>query len=207
MSNAVVHGHGDSLDRAPYIAIQDYLESLQLNMEFRSIYKRARYRRHIDNLEALEDVFEILQRDDTPRGLFVILSKTLGISQSTLSTWRARVRKDPSWRPKRSNYGKHKLVFSLEEEEQLVQYMHENYIHNGLFYSDRDFYYDAIRYHNFLTEEKAKQIQTGASADLTIRNFKCSPKFIIDFRKRWNMALRRSNLKRRPKATPEQKSL
>ena len=44
----------------------------------------------------------------------------------------------------------------------------------------------------------------GALADLTVRNFKCWPKFIIDFRKRWNMALRRPNLKRRPKATPEQ---
>ena len=68
LPNAVAHWHSDSLDdHAPYIArdfseVQDYLESLQLNMEFRSIYKRARYRRHIDNLEALEDVFEVLRK-------------------------------------------------------------------------------------------------------------------------------------------------
>ena len=204
----VLFGPTDSADHPPYVAesaqeLDKWLADVDLNM-LSGLYKRRRYHNYKDKREELEEIFTVLQRDNPPRCLFSTISRVVGIPKSTLSTWRARLKTNSEWRPSRTNYGCHRKIFTEDQEKVLIAQIRENFIDRHLFYSDRDFRDDCIRFYNELMSERIQKIQMGELPAEKIKNFKCSPHFIIDFRKRWAHSLRRPSLKRRPPATPDQ---
>ena len=201
-------GRSADVDRPPYVAqtareVVESLEDFDLNT-LTGLYKRRKYHNYKDQREELDEIFKILKRDKVPRCLFSNIARVTGIPKSTLSTWRKRLRTHSDWRPSRMNYGRHRKVFTEDEEKLLIQHIRENFLERNLFYSDRDFHDDAIRFYNDLMRQRIQKIENGELPPQKIKNFKCSPHFVIDFRKRWAHSLRRPSLKRRPQATPEQ---
>ena len=182
---------------------EEYMERWNDDFVFTSLYKRERYRNHKDNLDNLEFIFCLISKE-LPRRTSKIISSTTGIPKSTISTWRKKLRINPQWRPKRTNYGRHTRIFTEEEEIALMGQIREQFLSKDLFYSDKDFQYDCIAFYNKLINDKIEKIKKKELPPQRFKNFKCSPHFIIDFRKRWNHSLRRPNLKRRPSASKEQ---
>jgi hypothetical protein len=81
------------------------------------------------------------------------------------------------------------------------------YLSKGLYYSDEDFKLDALLFHERVlteSEEAYRQGTLGLTSLARVRQFKCTPPFIQDFRRRHYMTLRRPNFKRRPSASQEQ---
>ena len=181
-----------------------------LAKRFRQIYKRKRYLNHKDKIEQLEDVFQWLLEDIANplvhnRGGKKLISEITGIPVSTLSTWRSNLMENPNWRPSRTNYGKQKKIFTDTEEEELIEYIQNTYLKKGLFYSDQDFRYDVLQFYRKKAFQEIEDMQLGFCQKQKIKKFRCSPSFIISFRKRWQQRLRRPNFKRRPNVTFEQK--
>ena len=174
----------------------------ELLARFSQLYKRQRYLPHKDR--NLDDIMQWLMEPGHIRGEQKMMSEITGVPESTLSTWKHNLTVYGSeWRPSREHYGEHLRAFTDEQELELMARIEQDYLSQGLFYSDQDFAYDARRFY-IECWEKACAAVVGTGVPFIVRDFKASPSFILQFRQRHKRALRRPNLKRRPTVTPEQ---
>jgi hypothetical protein len=129
------------------------------------------------------------------------------ISDSTLSSWRRQLQRDPSWPPSRRAYAGPRRIFTDAQEDELIRRVRAEYLDRGLYYCDEDFKLDALRFY----EEIRQDLEDRALGDPQAKNmldalplFKASPKFIRDFRNRNRFSLRRPAFRRRCTTTKEQ---
>lgn len=175
----------------------------ELKALFSVLYKRHRYLPHKDR-----DISQILAYLSSNRLRFgdqKVLSDITGVPTSTLSTWKRKLQDNKDWVPSRDNYGQHLKIFTDEQEAELMRQIRSNYLDQGLFYSDQDFRYDAIKFYNAIMKQRSElPAEQQRPWPERWKHFRCSPAFIIGFRRRWQQSLRRPNFKRRPAATREQ---
>jgi hypothetical protein len=170
------------------------------------LYPRLPYYKHKDRLDdpKLTWVFENLQ-GVVPYGGIAKLAAKVNIPASTVQTWKMNVDIDPTWRPSHEAYSDTQRTFTDEEEQRLLTQVMTSFLEKGLYYSDADFKVDALQFHQHLVAEaEAEALSTGRTDPIVVRAFKYSPPFIIDFRKRHMMSLRRPSIKRRPTTTDAQ---
>jgi hypothetical protein len=132
----------------PEVLTADSWIDQHLSPQQLSVYKRGPDKHHKDNLARLEPIFRMLQACPRVTGLMKALAKRTGISRSTLSTWKANLLSDPSWRPRRIHYASARRIFSDEQERELATRIATTYIAKGLFYTDADFKLDALRFYH-----------------------------------------------------------
>lgn len=179
---------------------------LQANRSSPGPYRRLPYQHHKDHIHELDFVFRALC-DEIPFGGLSLLSKQTRISDSTLSTWRRQLQKDPNWRPSRRAYAAPQRIFTDAEEDALVLKIRADFLDKGLYFCDEDFRLEAARFYEQIRQdlEDRSLVDPGARRRLdALPIFKISRHFIRDFRKRNRLSLRRACFKRRRPATKEQ---
>jgi hypothetical protein len=167
-------------------------------------YVRGPYRHHKDNLDALAVIFSMLLDAPKVTGLTQKLSEKTNIPRSTLSTWRLNLLHDPTWRPMRYHYPRARRAFTDEQEQELATSIADEYIDAGFLYTDADFKIDALRFYQlimFRTNEAMGEKELTDDQMRKITAFTACAKLIQAFRARDRLSLRRSSLRRRPKAT------
>jgi hypothetical protein len=97
------------------------------------VYKRGPYEHHKDNLLKLEPIFKILQISPRSTGFMEALARRTSLSRSTLSTWKANLLANPSWRPMRIHYSFPQQAFPDEQDRELATGIAVSYIEKGVF--------------------------------------------------------------------------
>jgi len=119
------------------------------------------------------------------------IARHFQIKERTVCNWIEKLQKDPTWEgPLRKKDPNKDFVFNQEQESGLENIVLE-YTQN---------------HHLGMKSETFKQITSQVIEDERIevtRNFNFSPKWISNFKKRYNFTSRRGHLKRRPKASKE----
>lgn len=124
-------------------------------------------------------------------GLLTTLAEQTNIPRQTLSHWKQSVIRNPLWRPwcrtRKLTY------FTPEEEKMMADYIKVNYIDKKKIFTNQDF--------------KAYAITVYAQIHCNDENyesltFKCSNKFIRQFKMRHGFSSRKSHFKRRPIVDP-----
>jgi hypothetical protein len=122
------------------------------------------------------------------------------ISESTLSSWRTRLRKTPDWRPSRRAYALPRRIFTGDQEDQLVTRIKTRYLEDNLFYCDEDLKLDALHFYEEIRSELEERALDDPEAEKRLQTMplsKASAPFILGFRYRNRLTLRRPLLKPR----------
>lgn len=115
------------------------------------------------------------------------------VPESTLRDWYRQFQNNLDWRPYDYKvHGVHHRIFSDEEEEAIAKFIEDNYFSQGYAFHNADF--QKIAVDAFLMKYKDSE---------TIPDFRCSPGFITDFKKRNDFSQRRAHYKRRPDVDKE----
>jgi hypothetical protein len=157
------------------------------------LYKRRLHQHQKNHTEELEPIFRALREYMLFAGL-ESLSRATHISESTLSSWRTKLRKTPDWRPSRRAYALPRRIFTDGQEEQLAERIKMRYLRENLFDCDEDFKLDALHFCGEIRSELKERAFDGPEAEKGLQTmpfFKASAPFIRDFRCRNRLALRR----------------
>jgi hypothetical protein len=170
------------------------------------LYKRGPYKAHKRHIAQLESIFKALSPMDViPHGGLTQLAHLSHIPRTTLETWRTNLRSDPDWRPSCAHYSLNNQVFTSSQECRFVREIQARFLQHGLYYSDEDFRFDALAFHQRLILESQEAVAAGKTPDLPKKlEFTCSPSFIQNFRDRHSFALRRPAYHRRCRVTEGQ---
>jgi hypothetical protein len=126
------------------------------------VYKRPGYRKHKDRFDDIEWIFRSLQ-SEVPYGGIARLSKLTNITASTLQRWKVKVDTHPTWRPSHQAYSDVKRISTDEQEQRLLTRLMASLLEKGLYYSDADFRFDALRFDQaiLLTRVMASFLEKG----------------------------------------------
>ena len=131
------------------------------------------------------DILKLHRRGDIPN-----ISKHTKFKVKTLYEWSDRLKKDPNYSPLSQQYGKHRRIFTDEEEDNITDYIITQILLKGILFTDQDFE-DLIMcafIEKFKDEEDYKKIP----------QFVCSKGFIYNFKKKHRLSSKRCHAKRRP---------
>ena len=103
----------------------------------------------------------------------MIISKETGIPYSTISRWQRELAKDINFNPLDKKWCYHLRIFTDEEEDHIADYIVQNFISTGAYFTDDDFQEVA------LTVYKEKYLSLINSNDedskkVKLRTFTCS---------------------------------
>ena len=102
---------------------------------------------------------------------------------------------DPQFNPLQQNYGKHKKIFSDSEEDVIADFIIENYVNQGLYFTNEDFKEIVMAAWN---EKYMKYIDSENPDDIKkYKEFHCSAGFITDFKYHHMLLSKVFHLKRR----------
>lgn len=118
--------------------------------------------------------------------ILTILHEQYRVSRSTLVGWQKKWEiTEPDWMPGDvHNYSNAKRIFPDSVEEGVSDYITENYIKQGYYFSDKEFKNVMFRAYNM--------------EDSITKDFHCSPGFIVDFKNRHRFSSRKAHPKKRP---------
>lgn len=143
----------------------------------------------------LEDVIAKLSRG-FPR--ISKIAQTSGIPDSTLRSWKDKLKCNPCWRPWNNEHGAGHRVFTDLEEASIKDYIVDCFLKPGYVFTNEDFVEIAMNAY-------LSKYPEGTNFDES-KEFLVSHQFIADF-KNWNhLSTRVLHPKRRPQATEEEKS-
>ena len=107
---------------------------------------------------------------------------------STLYRWTKRWDQDPLYDPSdKSIYGKINRIFTDDQEQSITDYIDNNYIKAGNYFSGIHFQTLAYDAYDEIFVEKEDQPE-----------FSCSPTFIQSFKERHNISSRMAHFRQRP---------
>ena len=142
------------------------------------VIKRGRYNDYTKYKAEIPKIIDCLRK--TKRGDITGIHQVTGIPLSTISRWHRSLCLNPRFNPLDKKYGQHKRIFTDEEEDSLADYIVDNYIIPGHYFTDDDFRELALQ------AWKEKYIPILNSSDPEIRSqykeFTCSRGFIYDFK-------------------------
>ena len=163
-------------------------------------------RPYIDYSKFSDQIPTILGRlINTKRGDLQKVSSETGIPYSTISRWHQQLAKNTKFNPLNRKWGEHKRIFTDYEEDSIADFILENYIKKGLYFTDDDFREIA------LAAWREKYLPLLDSEDENIRKefkeFHCSAGFIADFKYHHRFSSKVFHIKRRadPNNEKEQK--
>ena len=114
---------------------------------------------------------------------------SFGVCLPTVYRWRKQYEKDPQWRPWKTNKGRDRRVFTIEEETAISDYITVNWLVLGRVFTDQDFH--------DLAHEAYRMKYLSGNED-SVRDFHASPGFIADFKRRNGFSSRCAHPKKRP---------
>lgn len=156
------------------------------------LFKRTPYRDYEAIKDEIPHILHALR--NTKRGDIAKYSKQTGIPFSTLSRWHKELLENPSFNPLNKKYGLSLRIFNDAEEDSIADYIVQNYILKGLYFTDDDFIEVAM------SAYREKYIPILNSADPNIRKnykeFHCSRGFINDFKYHHGLSSKVFHLKR-----------
>lgn len=172
--------------------------------ELMKLFKRSPYRSYKEFKNEIPKVIERLrhrQYGDQKK-----ISEETGIPTSTLSRWAHKLEEDPSFDPLDTKYGEHLRIFTDDEENNISDFIVENFIIPGNYFTDEDFKEVAM----IAWREKYLPLINDDDDDNAIRKkvkeFHCSAGFISDFKENHRFSSKKMHLRRRPgKRTDEEK--
>ena len=126
------------------------------------------------------------------------IAQTTGIPDSTLRTWKDKLKQNPSWRPWNNNHGTGHRIFADLEEQAIKDFIVTCFLQPGYVFTNEDFVEIAVN--AYLTKYKDK---TNFEE---MKDFLVSHQFIHDFKKRNHLSSRTLHSRRRPNVTEEEKS-
>ena len=136
-------------------------------------------------------VLKQLQRN----GKVSTMSQSTGIPRSTLYDWRSKLADDPCWNPvTKSKSGQHRRIFTDKEENQIAEYVRNEFIAKKQLFTDLDF-------RDIIMSFYRQKVADGHHH----RPFSGSHGFISDFKKRHRFSSRKVHYKRRGVLDPEQR--
>lgn len=147
------------------------------------------YTQHWRVPEACYQEWKRAEEDPTFKARTIMqMSRDTKIPHQTLSRWKARFQHDKEFR----NYyydsrGQWRRVFTWEEEEAIANFIRENYVAPGIYFTDEDFR------ELVTTAYLMKYIDSEAPPQ-----FKASNGFIYSFKQHHGFSSRRAHYKRRP---------
>jgi hypothetical protein len=167
---------------------------------------RPRYADHKDD-PLLEPYFRALASPSVPRGGVSLVASSAKLCYSTADTWHRVLQVDPTWRPSHEAYRVSHLVFTEEEEYELMLRINMKFLKKGLLFTDTLCQAEARK---LATEVIAKLDESARQGEhvagpryLRLLEFRASLHFVADFRDRHAVSLRRPTLKRRPTVNVE----
>ena len=114
------------------------------------------------------------------------LSTELGIPQSTLYRWRDTSKRDPEWRPWKTNKRNQHRIFTDAEETSMCDFICRNFLEPGILFTNQDFKRIALD----------AWLEKYRDSDNDCR-FEASDGFVTKFKKRHGFTSRRAHHKRR----------
>ncbi len=116
------------------------------------------------------------------------LAKKIEQKTSTLKKWRVKLKKDPNWRPSKTNMRKSHRAICSDFEEEIVKHINKKFLSVGEPLNDKIFTEEMMK---FSKEKNA--VENGFISE----KFKCSRKFVRNFRQRHNYVIKKKHIKRR----------
>ena len=113
------------------------------------------------------------------------LSTELGIPQSTLYRWRDTSKRDPEWRPWKTNKRNQHRIFTDAEETSMCDFICRNFLEPGILFTNQDFKRIALD----------AWLEKYRDSDNDCR-FEASDGFVTKFKKRHGFTSRRAHHKR-----------
>lgn len=157
------------------------------------LFKRAPYRNYETIKDQISDILNALRK--TKRGDIAEFSRQTGIPFSTLSRWQKELIRNASFNPLDKKYGLSLRIFTDLEEDAIADYITQNYILKGLYFTDDDFIEVAMAAYR----EKYIPILNSEDPNIrkTFKEFHCSRGFINDFKYHHGFSSKVFHLKRR----------
>lgn len=162
------------------------------------LFKRCPYRDYSKVEDKIPIVLEHIRKENLERGELSNVSRTTGIPLATIIRWRKNILEDPSFNPTNKKHGQHLRIFTDYEENSIADYIVDNYIICGMYFTDEDFKEIAL----LAWQEKYLPMLDMNNQD-DFKEFHCSAGFIDDFKKNHRFSSKMFHLKRRPESSAE----
>lgn len=164
-----------------------------MNGKLPKLVKRQAYN---DYSKFEKDIPAVLNRlINTKRGDLKQVSQETGIPYSTISRWHQQLGKNTRFNPLDRKWGQHSRIFTDAEEDAIADYIFENYIQKGSYFTDEDFVEIAME----AWREKYIPILNSTDPDekKKFKPFSCSRGFIQDFKYHHMFSSKVFHIKRR----------
>ena len=162
--------------------------SARMNMFPREarVFKRV-YRRYATRKKTMDNVYKFIEENNASVRPCAI-SQMFGIPESSARRFVKRWNEDHDYRNyDYSSRGEHNRIFSAEEERSIADFIRQNILEPGYYFTDDDFRQWIVQ--AFLEKHRDN--------DEELPEFNASNGFIYDFKRRNNISSRRAHFKRR----------
>ncbi len=149
------------------------------------VVKRHPYIHYEKYPEVVSRIITILKNHR--RGDIQKISQHTKFKVRTLYNWAAELKKNPSFNPLEKKLGKHKRIFTDEEEDAITDYIIQNILIAGILFTDEDF-------EDLIMTAFMEKYRNSTN----IPHFSASKGFIYDFKKNHGIVSRKCHTKRRP---------
>ena len=149
------------------------------------IYKRNAYHRHKNETESIPLLMNTLK--NCKRGEMKQIESATGVSYNTLKDWRRNVIVDPKFTPCHQQTRPKKRIFTIEEEENIAQFIKDEVIRPGYFFSDQVF--RELIINAYLEKYRDSE---------NIKYFNASDGCIFDFKSKFRISSKKCHIRRRP---------
>lgn len=149
------------------------------------IYKRTAYHRHKNETESMPLLMNTLK--NCKRGEMKRIESETGVNYNTLKDWKRKLKDDPNFTPCHHQIRPNKRIFTIEEENNIANFIREEIIKPGYFFCDDDF--RGLIMNAYL--EKYSNLED-------IKPFNASDGYINDFKTHHRISSKKCHIRRRP---------
>ena len=149
------------------------------------IYKRTAYHKHKNETESMPLVMNTLK--NCKRGEMKRVAAQTGINYNTLKDFHRKLKDNPDFTPCHKQIRPNKRIFTIEEENNVAEFIKEEIIKPGYFFSDDDF--RELIINAYL--EKYRDAEN-------IKQFNASDGYIWDFKNKYRISSKKCHIRRRP---------
>lgn len=187
-----------SQNHKPYYSDEEIIATYGISTDLRYKETYNHYFRLRKKWEAVFTSFakRVVQlQGNLPYGEQTGLARVLGVGESLIRSWKKKILQRESWRPWQNDHFLSKRCFTDEVEEEVAQYIRQEYFEKDLLFCNSDF--KQIMF-DLWCQDKENWLEMD--------KFKCSSGFITSFKQRHRISSRKLHYKRRPTVTQEQKA-
>jgi hypothetical protein len=135
------------------------------------------------------------RNEDAPRGFFRETEREMHVPLTTIRNWYRKLKLDPEWAPWQTFRGDANRVFTIDEEENILNYITKEYFQKDLYFDDEEF--RSVAFMWYFDKIDAMKTEEEHEAFIDRHQFHCSNGFIYDFKKMHRLSSRRARFSRR----------